>query len=644
MNCYDLSLCMIVHNEEDQIENCLLSVKDIVQEIIIVDTGSTDRTREIAEKFGAKVIAHLWNGDFSAARNVGIAECTCNWILVLDADEEWDAQNNGKLEQLLKDEAIYAYSLKIINYYGKTRLEEDYVTDSVCRLFRNLPHIQFRGMIHEEVTKSITEHYSRERIAFTDAVIRHYGYLDDVIGKKNKNKRNMEIVKKALDKMPSDYYLQYALGTEYFQSMHFSKALEVFEPLVGKVSVIEGYASDLLYKTVVCLKELNELHKALHLIQQGKSFYPDFIDLLEMESLILFELHRYEDSIDTLLKCLQIGDVSNIYSSSSGAGTYKTHYLLGLANERRCCWEDALQHYSKVLGEQSAFHAALIRWLNLILYHHPSQYEFIKKLNAQFTHLSLDGWMIVLMQAVRWVRPDIGFSFLEKLSSFNVDDLQMNMLKGIFLTQSRNYEEARQLLMMLQKNDNHIFLDLYLWNINQLLGDSTEEKRSFNRIVAEDPAYAALYEVITHKNFNVTISGNIYMQTLNTMLSTQNVAGAAFLMDYQLQQVLENSSTPQCLVSKDMLPGFRLFPKQWFYNFIERSYGCIAKLDYVSLLFLGWAAIRLKEYGAAFEALRQAKQLHPQRLEHTFGFSCLLKDKLLKEQHLAEYNRLLLIF
>lgn len=643
MSYYDLSLCMIVHNEEEWIENCLLSVKDIVKEIIIVDTGSNDRTREIVEKFGATVVTHPWNGDFSDARNTGIARCKCSWILVLDADEEWDARNNEKLEHLLQDETIYAYSLKMINYYGKTRLEEDYVTDSVCRLFRNLPYIQFRGMIHEEVTKSIAEHYSKERIAFTDVVIRHYGYLDDVIEKKNKNKRNMEIVKKALDKTPSDYYLQYALGTEYFQSMQFSKALEVLEPLVGKVSVIEGYASDLLYKTVVCLKELNELNKALHLIQQGKSFYPDFIDLLEMESLILFELDQYEDSVNTLLKCLQVGDVSSVYSSSSGAGTYKTHYLLGLANERRCCWEEALQHYSMVLDEQFTFSAALIRWLNLILHHHPSQYEFIKKLNAQFTHLSLDGWMTVLMQAVRWVRPDIGFAFLEKLSRFNIDDLQMNMLKGIFLTQSRNYEEAKQLLIMLQKKYNHVFIDLYLWNINQILGDVTEAKGNLKRVVASDSSYEDLYEVIINKNFDAAIRENIRIQTLNTMLNTQNVAGAAFLIDYQLQYGLEKSSGSQYLVSKDMLPGFRLFPTQWFYNFIEKSYGYITKLDYVSLIFLSWAAIRLKEYDVAFEALRQAKQLQPQRLEHAFGISCLLKDKLLKNQNTIDYNRLLLI-
>src|SRR5204863_5400745 len=83
-----LSLCMIVKNEERFLRNCLESVKDIVDEMVIVDTGSTDSTLDIAREYGAKVIPHVWKDDFSEARNVSLDHATGDWALWLDADEE----------------------------------------------------------------------------------------------------------------------------------------------------------------------------------------------------------------------------------------------------------------------------------------------------------------------------------------------------------------------------------------------------------------------------------------------------------------------------------------------------------------------------------------------------------------------------
>src|SRR4029077_17309854 len=82
-----LSLCMIVKDEEAMLPRCLTAVAEPVDELIVVDTGSTDRTVEIAESFGARVLHHAWTGDFSAARNVGLDAATGDWLLYLDADE-----------------------------------------------------------------------------------------------------------------------------------------------------------------------------------------------------------------------------------------------------------------------------------------------------------------------------------------------------------------------------------------------------------------------------------------------------------------------------------------------------------------------------------------------------------------------------
>ena len=96
-----LSLCMIVRDEDEYISQCLGSIKSIVDEIIIIDTGSIDNTIEIAKKFGAKVISHKWKDDFSEARNISLKNATKEWILVLDGDEEISKEHIGAIKEAI---------------------------------------------------------------------------------------------------------------------------------------------------------------------------------------------------------------------------------------------------------------------------------------------------------------------------------------------------------------------------------------------------------------------------------------------------------------------------------------------------------------------------------------------------------------
>ena len=113
-----LSLCMIVKNEEKHLVKCLKSVRDVVDEMIIVDTGSTDKTIDIARVFGAKVFDFPWTGDFSAARNHSLAQATGDWILVLDADEVISARDFDELKALIRKRSSspVAYSIVTRNY------------------------------------------------------------------------------------------------------------------------------------------------------------------------------------------------------------------------------------------------------------------------------------------------------------------------------------------------------------------------------------------------------------------------------------------------------------------------------------------------------------------------------------------------
>ena len=139
-----LSVCMIVKNEERFLGQCLASVKDIADELIVIDTGSTDRTVEIAREHGAHVGHFEWCNDFAAARNASIAPATGDWILFLDADEELSPAEKHYLPALLNSNNVALIRLPLINTH------QGPVSKSILpRLFRKIPAIQFQGCVRE---------------------------------------------------------------------------------------------------------------------------------------------------------------------------------------------------------------------------------------------------------------------------------------------------------------------------------------------------------------------------------------------------------------------------------------------------------------------------------------------------------------
>ena len=137
MKNHTISLCMIAKNEEKYLEQCLRSVKDIVDEIIIVDTGSTDKTKEIAKKFNAKIFDFKWVDDFSAARNESIRHATKDWILVLDADEIVEKKDIDKIKNLIENSDHFAGFQLEQRSYINNHFEGAVKNDSDFELVKN---------------------------------------------------------------------------------------------------------------------------------------------------------------------------------------------------------------------------------------------------------------------------------------------------------------------------------------------------------------------------------------------------------------------------------------------------------------------------------------------------------------------------
>jgi len=205
-----LSLCMIVKDAEDTVGRAIKSALAVVDEVVVVDTGSTDNTRLIVEGYGARVIDHHWNDDFSAARNTGLGAAYGDWILILDADEVLESIRPVEIGRLLADENSIAYYARIRN---ESSGRATTVYDKV-RLFRNHPDIRYRYPIHEQVTPSIAQVAQRMGGEFLPSPLSivHYGSVDrDEKGKKSRNQR---LLHRAIDQYPDEPYFRYQLACE----------------------------------------------------------------------------------------------------------------------------------------------------------------------------------------------------------------------------------------------------------------------------------------------------------------------------------------------------------------------------------------------------------------------------------------------
>ncbi len=207
-----LSLCMIVRDEEKNLGKCLESIKDLIDEIIIVDTGSKDNTIKLAEGYGAIIYYYKWNDNFADARNESIKYAKGDWILVLDADEIIDEENKKKIKSLINKKEDLAYYLNFkskINPSGAGK----YVYNAHPRLFQNHKGIFYQGRIHEEIASSVKN--IGGKISLSDVEIEHFGYENYVYNGKNKVERNIEILKRELVENPKNGMTYFYLGESY---------------------------------------------------------------------------------------------------------------------------------------------------------------------------------------------------------------------------------------------------------------------------------------------------------------------------------------------------------------------------------------------------------------------------------------------
>ena len=314
-----LSQCMIVKNEEKNIRRALSWGKDLMYEQIVVDTGSTDRTVEIAKEMGAKVYHFAWINDFSAAKNFAIEQATGDWIAFLDADEYIRKEDLNKLSESLekiaklnqsnKKDKINVIRLNLWN------LEDDgsfIASGQNDRFFMNDSEVRYKNRIHEQLTNVKGK---QNGIAFFDNImILHTGYSESAYTETNKLERNIGLLKREAELEPDNMEWQNYLGDSYFAMKKFDLAQEAYE----KVVTNKGVQDEMLLNSITGLIRVytikNEEEQALETYKeflQWKKVYPDvefYMGLYQMQlkkidqaisyfETALEQIERYENEL-----------------------------------------------------------------------------------------------------------------------------------------------------------------------------------------------------------------------------------------------------------------------------------------------------------------------------------------------------------
>ncbi|UCD17109.1 MAG: tetratricopeptide repeat protein [Candidatus Zixiibacteriota bacterium] len=348
--------CMIVKNEEELLPTCLESIRSWIDDIIIVDTGSTDRTVEIARSYGAKVYFQKWEGNFSRARNYSLSRATCDWILYIDADEEFVQEDVPLLRQAIAQDKCRMISVNIYN----VKKETGECTSSLVfnRIFRSDAGFSFDGIVHNQLV-----HEEEEQVLSSNIRLKHYGYNLAPEKMKQKSARSRALLEKQLAENPDFAFAHFNLAqllrsvrvedepmVHELVEKHAKRTIELTDPTLA----IHLMAHHQLVTTYINMKRYEDAEKYARLALEIK---PDYLDPLLSLGHIYYALKRPDSAEEYYKKYL---DAHEAYLKSpvneqiillSIQARHVAYYHLGLLKLQQGAYSDAEAYLLKALQE-----------------------------------------------------------------------------------------------------------------------------------------------------------------------------------------------------------------------------------------------------------------------------------------------------
>jgi glycosyltransferase involved in cell wall biosynthesis len=308
----NITLSMIVKNEEKYLRDCLESVKGIVNEIVIVDTGSTDKTVEIAKEFNAKLFSFDWIDDFSAARNYALSKSTGEWILYLDADERLDPESISEIIHRTEKSRKIAFNCTVKSFESNGN-RDNFIR--YTRLFGYHPDVKFIGRVHEQIEDSLKK--NDYLIVDSKIIINHIGYNVSITEKQEKARRNLELLLKENKQNPSPYY-EFQLAHTYNILDDEEIAIKYFQRVAESHKLDRIYRADSYSSLALLAHKNHKITEAERYVLQSLKLNDKQPFVYLLASKIAYRTEDYSKAEEKCKKAFELNKYISVLNDNSG--------------------------------------------------------------------------------------------------------------------------------------------------------------------------------------------------------------------------------------------------------------------------------------------------------------------------------------
>lgn len=351
-----LSCCMIVRDNEGTIRPCLESIRPWVDEIVVVDTGSQDRTPEICAELGARMLHWKWRDDFAAARNVSFDHARGDWLFWMDSDDVISPDCGRRLRELADGEHAEDLLGYVMQVHCPGRDAHDVTVVDHVKLVRNRPDLRFEFRIHEQILPAIRR--AGGEVAFTDIFVVHSGADQSEAGRRRKRERDFRLLDRELRDRPDHPFVLFNLGMTHVDAGQHAAAVaclvrctEVSRP--GESHLRKAYAL-----LIGALSQLDRHDEAEEWSRRGRRLFPDDKELLFREAILHQRAGRLVEAERSYLRLLQEQGSRCFASVDAGIAGYKARHNLAVVYEEQGRLAEAADQWRRIIAQHPAYRAA----------------------------------------------------------------------------------------------------------------------------------------------------------------------------------------------------------------------------------------------------------------------------------------------
>jgi glycosyltransferase involved in cell wall biosynthesis len=358
----EVSLCMIARDEEPRLGQCLRSIAPYVDEMVVVDTGSEDRTREVAQERGARVFEFPWTDSFAEARNASLEQARGGWIFWMDADDVISAECGEKLRQLIRQcpEKNAAYQVMVRIPPGPREFSSS-IVDHV-KLFPNRPDLRFEHRIHEQILAAIRR--AGLEVRFSDLFVTHEHYDRSEEGQAKKRHRDFRLLELDLRENPDHPFILFNLGmTHLFATRDYEVAAHYVVRCLERSQPSDSIVRKAYAMLTTARLWQGELAGAIDVNEAGRRHYPNDAELLFQAGQLYQEAGRFDEARAALCRLLNERDAPHYRSVDAGLRTYRGRHELALLHRRTGDERGCERLLQEVAGACPGYLPARVDWV-----------------------------------------------------------------------------------------------------------------------------------------------------------------------------------------------------------------------------------------------------------------------------------------